>query len=233
MAASPLTKSIGSSTCDVDRQQRPLAAGTKVFRRGLAACKAGFYRPASGDPDEIVVGEFWDEVDNTAGADGAKLADIKFGRTRRLRLVDNDTDAPVVAADREKPCSLLDDHTATSFTAAKGAAATVFDVTDEGVWIEMTYPSSSDDAGVPRIQAGTATLVAGTKTITGVTLTANSRIVVTMKDPGAGAITGLVGFDAPAASRNAGSGQFVVNAIDASKAVINTAVCTVDYVIVG
>jgi hypothetical protein len=54
-----------------------------------------------------------------------------------------------------------------------------------------------------------------------------------MKDPGAGAITGMAGFDVPVASRNTSTGQFVVNAIDDSKAVIATAVCTFDYLIIG
>lgn len=83
------------------------------------------------------------------------------------------------------------------------------------------------------LQSGTATLAAGTVDITGVTLTANSRIVLTMKDPGAGAITGMAGLDAPAADRDTSAGQFTVNAIDDAKATIATAVCTFDWVIVG
>lgn len=82
-------------------------------------------------------------------------------------------------------------------------------------------------------QVGTGTLAAGTLTVTGVTLTATSRIFLTMKDPGAGAITGFADLDAPAASRDTGAGEFVVNAIDDSKAVINTAICTFDWLIVG
>jgi hypothetical protein len=58
-------------------------------------------------------------------------------------------------------------------------------------------------------------------------------ILLTMKDPGAGAITGFGALDAPAASRNVGAGSFVINAIDDSKAVINTAVSTVDYLVIG
>lgn len=82
-------------------------------------------------------------------------------------------------------------------------------------------------------QKGTATLAAGTVTITGVVLDANSRIFLTMKDPGAGAITGFAALDAPAGTRDTGAGTFVVNAIDDAKAVINTAVCTFDWLIVG
>lgn len=93
--------------------------------------------------------------------------------------------------------------------------------------------AAASAASIPTVQSGTGTLATGTVTISGVTLTANSRIICTMKDPGAGAITGMAGLDAPAASRNTGTGQFVVNAIDDTKATIATAVCTFDYVIIG
>ncbi len=58
-----------------------------------------------------------------------------------------------------------------------------------------------------RVQSGTATLVAGTVTVTGVVLTAYSKIHLTRNTPG-----GAVGdLSAPAASRNTGTGQFVIN----------------------
>lgn len=233
MAASPLAKARPGSVRSVNFDLRPLAAAVSVFKGGLAACVAGFYKPASGDPAEVVVGRFYENVDNSAGAAGDKSANVQFFRERNLMLVDNDGDAPVVVANREGPCSFLDDHSATLFATGKGSGATVYDVTSEGVWVEFPYPASPDDAGLPRIQSGTSTLIAGTKTITGVTLTAASRILVTMKDPGAGAITDMAGFRVPAASRNTGTGQFVVDAIDGAKAVINTAVCTFDYLIIG
>lgn len=234
MAAVPLTaaRSTGSVRA-INRDRRPLAAAIKAWKGGLAACVAGYYKAASGDPDEVVVGRFHESVDNSAGAAGAKSADIQFFRERNLFLVDNDAVAPVVVANRENACSFLDDHTATLFAAGSGSGATVYDVTSEGVWIEFPHPASPDDAGVPRIQRGTTTLVTGTKTVTGVVLTATSRIQLTMKDPGAGALTTFIGLDAPAAGRNTGTGEFVINAIDNAKAVLATAIPTVDYLIVG
>lgn len=230
-----ITKERPAGVRVVTFDKRPLAAAVKVFKGGLAACVDGFYKPASGDIGEVIVGRFYADVDNTAGIAGAKSANVQFFRERRLLLLDNDTGAPVVVANRETACSVLDDHTATLFDSSKGEAALVYDVFAEGVWVEFMFPASADDTGgpLPRIQGGTTTLVAGTKTVTGVTLTANSRILLTMKDPGAGAITGFGALDAPAASRNTSTGQFVINAIDDSKAVINTAVPTVDYLIIG
>ncbi len=228
-----ITKPRPSAVRAINFDTRPLAAGAVVYKGGLAACKAGYYGPATGDPSEVIVGRFYDSVSNSGGLDGAKSCNVQFFRERNLLLLDNDSGAPVVVANREGPCSALDDHTATLYTTAIGASFVVYDVTSEGVWVEFMTPSSADDSGLPRIQSGTTTLVAGTKTVTGVTLTANSRILMTMKDPGAGAITGYAALDAPAASRNTGTGQFVINAIDDAKAVIATAVCTVDYLIVG
>ncbi len=230
MAAAQMTAARAKSVRAINTDKRPLAA-VAVYANAVAVCKAGYFQMASGDPDEIAVGYFTESVDNSAGAAGAKSANVKFPRERNLLLVDNDTVAPVVVAGREGPCSLLYAQTAQLYDTSKGAGATVYDVVSEGVWIEFTFPASPDDAGLPRIQKGTTTLIAGTKTVTGLVLTAGSIITMSMRDPGAGALTTFIGFDAPVASRAAG--QFVINAIDNAKAVLITAVCTVDYQIIG
>lgn len=86
----------------------------------------------------------------------------------------------------------------------------------------------------PLVQKGTATLAAGTVTISGVILTSSSSIQVTMRDPGAGALTNMAAFDAPVASRNVAAGTFVINCVDAPNGnTIATAVPTVDWVVVG
>lgn len=123
----------------------------------------------------------------------------------------------------------LDDYTVWTFEAGSSAGASSSVIVPDagtGRWVKLTT------AVVGAVQGGTDTLAAGTKTVTA-TITASSRIIVTMKDPGAGAITNFAAFDVPAASRNVGAGTFVVNAIDNAKAVINTAVCTFDYIILG
>lgn len=232
-----LAKERVGSVREVTRERRPLAAGVKVFKGGLAigitsGTSRGFYRQGVSSAIGLVVGRFTETVDNTAGADGDLSAEIHYLRERHLMLVLNDAGTAVAAADRESRCFVLDDQTVTE--AENGAiAGTVYDVTTEGVWIELGGGGGAAPSDVPEIQSGTTTLIAGTKTVTGVKLTANSRIQLTMKDPGAGAITGMGALDAPVASRNTSTGQFVINAIDDSKAVIVTAVSTVDWLIVG
>lgn len=223
----------------VTYDMRPLAASAKVYKGGLAmvltsGAHAGYYEEANtSDAPGVIVGKWAEDADNTGGADGALSANVEFFRERVLEGLDNDTGTAVTNAMKEQACYLLDDHTATAATNTQPLGV-VYEVSADGktVWFEGRQ-APPEGQQFPSIQSGTTTLITGTKTVTGVTLTATSRILLTMKDPGAGAITGLGALDAPAGSRNTGTGQFVINAIDDSKAVIGTAVCTVDWLIVG
>lgn len=234
MAATPLTAPRSGSCRAINRDLRPLAAGARVWKGGLAACVNGYFQAASGSPSEVVVGRFYSSKDNTAGSAGALSADVKFFNERNLFLLDNDTTNPVVVASREMPCSTLDDHTATLYTLGASQAGIVYDVTSDGVWVEIDQAAASYAAsGSPTVQKGTTTLVAGTKSVTGVTLTAGSSIQLTIRDPGAGALTTFIGLDAPVAGRNTAAGSFTINALANDKTTLATAVCTVDFVIVG
>lgn len=125
-----------SSIRTVVRDKRPLATNIKAIKGGLAACKStGFFGPATGAATEVVVGRFTETVDNTGGANGAKKADIDHFRERTAFLAVND--GTVLAADRERPCYVADDQTATSDD-TKSYAGVVYDVTDEGVWIDVS-----------------------------------------------------------------------------------------------
>jgi len=117
------------------RDKRPLAAGVQVVKGELAVCLNGFYRTASGDENEIIVGRFYETVDNTGGAAGAQVADVHFIRERWLFLRKND--GTVTPAMRETPCSALDGQTFTAYQADSATNTIVYDVTDEGVWAEI------------------------------------------------------------------------------------------------
>ena len=82
-------------------------------------------------------------------------------------------------------------------------------------------------------QSGSAVLVAGTVTVSGVTLTANSVILMSRKTQG-GTITSTVGYEAPSGSRGSGNGAtFVINAVVAAGTVAASDTSTIDWLIVG
>ncbi len=98
--------------------------------------------------------------------------------------------------------------------------------------INVTGNITSAGVAVPTILKGTATLVAGTVTISAV-ITANSRIVATIKDasPGAGNLT--VGIAIPAASRNVGASTFAIQANVAAGTINVLDTSTLDWVVIG
>lgn len=80
-------------------------------------------------------------------------------------------------------------------------------------------------------QAGVATLASGTVTVTGVTLTATSRVVVSRKTAGGTAGTG--GLYAPSANRNTGASTMEIRSADTAGAVVATDTSVVDWVVLG
>jgi hypothetical protein len=235
------------SVREVTRDVRPLAANAKVFKGGLAICyvagpNRGFYAQGVASADAVVVGRFAESVDNTGGANGAATADIHYFHERHLFLCVNDAATAVVVGDRESPCFLLDDQTVTGAATLTGAtpsartvAGTVYDVTSEGVWVEMIPVNQQQPA--PRIQTGQVTLAAGTAVVGGATgalvITAASRILFSRRLQGG---TVGVSYEAPQGNRVAGgpgTGAFTVNAVSAAGALVNTDTSTLDFVVVG
>src|SRR5207237_4267 len=114
----------------------PLAANVVAYKGVLAACKtSGFFGPATGDPTEVVVGRFYESRDNTGGADGAVSVDVQFFRERNLLLLDNAAGTNTLHfTDRERICSVFDDHTVGAHSGdTQSDGGIVYDVTAEGV----------------------------------------------------------------------------------------------------
>jgi hypothetical protein len=122
--------------------RRPLAAAAKVYKGAaasviLSSTGAGYYKQSSSSGVLAGVGIFTETVDNTSGGAGALSAQINFGRERLVRLFANDDDGtPVTVAMREGLCYFLNDQTVTAATNTS-RAGTVYDVTTEGVWVEV------------------------------------------------------------------------------------------------
>lgn len=122
----------------VNRDRRPLRANAIVKKGWLAAVDAaGFFGVPTGIAAEVVVGRFYEDQDNTGGANGAKSADVQFSRERWLWLYENDATNPVLVAHRERLCSVMDNQTVRAYVAGRDDAL-VYDVTTEGVWIEIS-----------------------------------------------------------------------------------------------
>ncbi len=132
-----LAKDRAGSERSLNRDKRPVLANVKCIKGGLAQMSAtGYIKPATSTAGDPVVGYFYETVDNTGGASGAKLVDVHYFRERVVRLYANDGAAPVTIARRERTCSILDDQTVTLATPAAGDGMRVYDVTSEGVWVE-------------------------------------------------------------------------------------------------
>ncbi len=132
-----LTRERVSAVRAVTREPRPMAAGVKLFKGALVACTAGFYGPAAAGTNKRVVGRAAQTVDNTAGGAGAMNCDIHFFYERDIFLLANSATNPLTAAMREQNCYAEDDQTVGSLATGFSVVGIVYDVTTEGVWVEI------------------------------------------------------------------------------------------------
>lgn len=221
--------------------------GIAVLGAALAA-DAGYVKPGVAGLGLVCVGRFAHSFDNTGGANAGTSLDFPVGRT----VIDvqagtfwwnNSASADLIAATNAgQICYIVDDQTValTSNGNTRSIAGIIAYVDTNGrVAVTMGMHVSTlllAQSGTLKIQSGTSTLSSGTKVVSA-DITANSRIFATVKDPGAGAITGLGALDIPVGTRvvglATGAGAFTVNAVDDSKALIGTAVSTFDWMVIG
>lgn len=145
---SALVGNRAGSKRSVFREKRDLAANAKVYKGALAVSivsgtSKGYYSQAKSTIIAVAQGRFRETVDNTGGDDGDKQAIVEFFRERKLFLLDNDTGAELDVTDREQPAYALDDHTATA-TVETCDAGVIYDVTAEGVWVELLGSGGGD-----------------------------------------------------------------------------------------
>jgi hypothetical protein len=203
---------------------------TDLIPLGIAQCQVDMTGKADGDLSVAVLSGGWGDFDT--GTSGNAITDDDIGKTAYIK--DNNTLYLTDDGGTLSPCGPI------MFGDDDG------DEVGIAVWIdgelgEVVADVATAQAAIAALQTvtanqqvGTGTLVAGVATISTATITATSRIQITMKDPGAGAITGFAGFTVPAADRAVGApGSFKVYAIDDAKATISTAVCTFDWEVVG
>src|SRR4051812_27219688 len=104
----------------ITRAKVPLAANVKVFKGAAAVLDTangatqGFYLPAKVADGLVPRGRFNETIDNTGGANGAKMVEVIFHRKFEVIWWNNDTTAPVTAAHRGSDCYFIDDQTVSS-----------------------------------------------------------------------------------------------------------------------
>lgn len=120
-----------------DRRNIPVAAGAKLYAGAMAAINTvGLAVPMSTALNLKGLGRVLKPADNTAGAAGDILADIRPGIYR----YDNSAAADAITqADIGADCYGVDDQTVakTSGSNTRSVAGTVFDVDDLGVWVKF------------------------------------------------------------------------------------------------
>lgn len=112
-----------------------VAATTKIYAGSLVVANAsGYAAPGSVATTLTALGRAEEQVDNTAGANGAKSVNVR--RCKAFKFANHGADL-VVQADVGKTCYIVDDQTVakTNGTSTRSAAGKVLAVEADGVWV--------------------------------------------------------------------------------------------------
>lgn len=119
------------------REKRPLKAGVRTFKGMVAACKGGFYQPASATTGARIVGRFLENVDNTTGANGAAFAEVEFSHQRTCMGFANKAGDLLTESDRETLAYVEDDQTVRKTAAGTSPAGLVYEIEGGIVFVEV------------------------------------------------------------------------------------------------
>ncbi|MGV8987645.1 MAG: hypothetical protein ACOH2H_15345 [Cypionkella sp.] len=120
-----------------DLLKQAMAASALVYAGSLVVRNAtGYLVKGTTTTGQIGVGRAEERVDNSGGADGAKLIMVRPGIFRFGNSASTDA---LTIADIGKACWVVDDQTVarTSNTSARSKAGVVRDVDAQGVWVEL------------------------------------------------------------------------------------------------
>lgn len=114
----------------------PVAASVKIYAGALVAANAtGFATPGAVATTLTYLGRAEEQVDNSAGAAGAKSVMVRRRKAFKFKNYASDL---VTQAEMGKVCYIYDDETVakTSATSTRSAAGIVVCVESDGVWIQ-------------------------------------------------------------------------------------------------
>lgn len=125
----------------------PVAATKKLFAGSLVALSAtGYATPGAAALGLIAVGVAEEQVDNSAGADGAKTVHVRRGLFRFTNSGGGDA---IARTEVGQACYIVDDQTVakTDGGGARSPAGFVEDVDDDGVWVLVGFGPVASPAG--------------------------------------------------------------------------------------
>ncbi|MDH5184888.1 MAG: hypothetical protein OEX12_13480 [Gammaproteobacteria bacterium] len=132
----PLTADRNTPMKDGEIIPVALAAGAKVYAGGIAVANAtGYGAPGSVATTLTYLGRFEEQVDNSAGIDGAKSALVRRGKAFKFK---NEAADLVTQASLGKVCYIVDDETValTDGVGTRSAAGVVVGIDSDGVWVQ-------------------------------------------------------------------------------------------------
>jgi hypothetical protein len=130
-----LTKDRNTPLRDGNDVVHPVGAAKKIYAGSLVVLNAtGYSEPGSTATTLTAVGRAEEQVDNSAGADGALSITVRRGIFRFANHVD-----AVTRTEIGKSCYIVDDQTVakTDGTGTRSVAGKVIDLDSSGVWVEV------------------------------------------------------------------------------------------------
>lgn len=117
-------------------RQVPVAANARIFAGALLVLQAGVAKPGFAATGLIPLGRAERRVDNTGGADGALMADVRSGTFRFLSGTGPDA---ITTGQIGSDCYVIDDQTvgATNGGGTRSRAGRIYDVDSVGVWVSI------------------------------------------------------------------------------------------------
>lgn len=114
----------------------PVKASVKIWAGSLVVIDAGYAKPAVTATGLLVAGAAEATVDNSTGADGAKVIAVRRGPFKFKNSGSGDL---IAQADVGKLCYVVDDQTValTSDTGARSPAGMIMQVDTDGVFVEV------------------------------------------------------------------------------------------------
>lgn len=132
----PLTQDRNTQMKDGELIPVPVAAGALIYAGGIAVANATGY----GDKGQTALnltylGRWEEQIDNSAGIDGAVSGLIRRGKAFHFK---NSAVDPVTQASLGKVCYIVDDETvaATNGVSTRSAGGVVVGIDANGVWVE-------------------------------------------------------------------------------------------------